>query len=97
MSIVDNVDMENQIGEVVDAFEEKMKILFEEVSEAFEGRSTEPEWRSQYKNCGMDMLQAICDVVEKYEAKLHNGEYLQELRDWQREAGCLPQHIEEGS
>ena len=37
------------------------------------------------------------EVVEKYEAKLHNGEYLQELRDWQREAGCLPQHIEVGS
>ena len=41
MSIVDNVDIENQIGEVVDAFEEKMKILFEEVPEMFEGRSTE--------------------------------------------------------
>ena len=87
MSIVDNVDMENQIGEVVDAFEEKMKILFEEVPEMFEGRSTEQEWSSQVTNCGLDMMDAISKVVEQYEAKLHNGEYLQELRDWQRDAG----------
>ena len=87
MSIVDNVDMENQVGEVVDAFEEKMRILFEEVPEMFEGRSTEQEWSTQVTNCGLDMLQAICEVVEKYEAKLHNGEYYEELRDWQRDAG----------
>ena len=87
MSIVDNVDMENQIGEVVDAFEEKMKILFEEVPEMFEGRSTEQEWSSQVTNCGLDMMEAISKVVEQYEAKLHAGEYLQELRDWQRDAG----------
>ena len=87
MSIVDNVDMENQVGEVVDAFEEKMRILFEEVPEAFEGRSTEQEWSTQVTNCGLDMLQAIFEVVEKYEAKLHNGEYLEELRDYQRDAG----------
>ena len=87
MSIVDNVDMENQIGEVVDAFEEKMKILFEEVPEMFEGRSTEQEWSTQVTNCGLDMVDAISKVVAQYEAKLHNGEYLQELRDWQRDAG----------
>ena len=87
MSIVDNVDMENQIGEVVDAFEEKMKILFEEVPEMFEGRSTEQEWSSQVTNCGLDMMNAISELIEKYEVKLHNGEYLQELRDWQRDAG----------
>ena len=87
MSIVDNVDIENQIGEVVDAFEEKMKILFEEVPEMFEGRSTEQEWSTQVTNCGLDMMNAISAVVEKYEAKLHNGEYFQELRDWQRDAG----------
>tara|TARA_B100000700_G_scaffold110038_2_gene123991 strand:- start:1251 stop:1535 length:285 start_codon:yes stop_codon:yes gene_type:complete len=87
MSIVDNVDMENQIGEVVDAFEEKMKILFEEVPEMFEGRSTEQEWSTQVKNCGLDLMDAIGKVVEQYEAKLHNGEYYEELRDWQQDAG----------
>ena len=87
MSIVDNVDIENQNGEVVDAFEEKMKILFEEVPEMFEGRSTEQEWSTQVTNCGLDMVDAISKVVEQYEAKLHNGEYLQELRDYQRDAG----------
>tara|TARA_B100000674_G_scaffold361973_1_gene304709 strand:- start:2201 stop:2479 length:279 start_codon:yes stop_codon:yes gene_type:complete len=87
MSIVDNVDMENQIGEVVDAFEEKMKILFEEVPEMFEGRSTEQEWSTQVKNCGLDLMDAIGKVVEQYEAKLHNGEYYEELRDYLRDAG----------
>ena len=87
MSIVDNVDMENLIGEVADAFEEKMKILFEEVPEMFEGRSTEQEWKSQVTNCGLDLVTAIDDLVEKFEVKLHNGEYYREMRDWQREAG----------
>tara|TARA_B100000683_G_scaffold82657_1_gene81517 strand:- start:58 stop:336 length:279 start_codon:yes stop_codon:yes gene_type:complete len=87
MSIVDNVDMENQIGEVVDAFEEKMKILFEEVPEMFEGRSTEQEWSTQVTNCGLDLVDAISKVVEQYEAKLHNGEYYEELRDYLRDAG----------
>ena len=87
MSIVDNVDMENQIGEVVDAFEEKMKILFEEVPEMFEGRSTEQEWSCQVTNCGLDLVAAIDKLVEKFEMKLHDGEYYEELRDWQRDAG----------
>ena len=92
MSVTDMVDIENQIDEVVDTFEEKMKILFEEVPEAFEGRSTEQEWSSQVTNCGLDLVTAIDRLVEKYEMKLHDGEYLEELRDWQREAGCLPQN-----
>ena len=87
MSIVDNVDMENQIGEVVDAFEEKMKILFEEVPEMFEGRSTEQEWSTQVTNAGLELLNRISMEIERVEVKLHNGEYLQELRDWQRDAG----------
>ena len=87
MSIVDNVDMENQVGEVVDAFEEKMRILFEEVPEMFEGRSTEQEWSTQVTNCGLDLVDAISKVVEQYEAKLHNGEYYEELRDYLRDAG----------
>ncbi len=91
MSVVDMVDMENQIGEVVDAFEEKMKILYEEVPEAFVGRSTETEWKCQVTNCGLDLVSAIAELIEKFEVKLHNGEYYEELRDWQKSAGCLPQ------
>ena len=53
----------------------------------FEGHSTEQEWSTQVTNCGLDMVDAISKVVEKYEAKLHNGEYYEELRDWQRDAG----------
>jgi len=87
MSITDMNEMENLIGEVVDCFEEKMKVLFEEEPEMFKGRSTEQEWRSQVTNCGLDLVTAIDRLVEKYEMKLHDGEYLEELRDWQRDAG----------
>ena len=87
MSITDMNEMENLIGEVVDCFEEKMKALFEEEPEMFEGRSTEQEWSSQVTNCGLDLVTAIDQLVEKFEVKLHNGEYLDELRDWQRDAG----------
>ena len=97
MSITDMREMENLIGKVVDCLEEKMGMLFDEEPEMFKGRSTEQEWSSQVTNCGLDMLQAICEVVEKYEMKLHDGEYYDELRDWQRDAGCLPRHIEVGS
>ena len=87
MSITDMNEMENLIGEVVDCFEEKMKALYEEAPEIFEGRSTEQEWSSQVTNCGLDLVAAIDELVEKFEVKLHNGEYLQELRDYQRDAG----------
>jgi hypothetical protein len=91
MSIVDMVDMENQIGEVVDSFEEKMKILFEEDPDLFKGRSTEIEWKCQVTNAGLDLNEALCKVVEQFESKLHNGEFHKEMRTWQAEAGCLPQ------
>ena len=87
MSITDMNEMENLIGEVVDCFEEKMKVLFEETPEMFEGRSTEQEWSSQVTNCGLDLVTAIDQLVEKFEVKLHNGEYYREMRNWQRDAG----------
>ena len=90
MSVVDMVDMENQIGEVVDAFEEKMKILFEEDPGLFEGRSTEIEWKCQVTNAGLELVNRIAMEIERVETKLHNGEFHEELRTWQREAGCLP-------
>ena len=87
MSVADMVDMENQIGEVVDAFEEKMRILFEESPEMFEGRSTKQEWSCQVTNAGLELVNRIAMEVERVEEMLHNGVYLQELRDWQRDAG----------
>ena len=89
MSITDMNEMENLIGEVVDCFEEKMKTLFEEAPEMFEGRSTESEWSAQVINCGLDLVAAIDKLVEKCEMKLHDGVYYEELRDWQRDAGIV--------
>jgi hypothetical protein len=63
-----------------------MKALYEEVPEMFEGRSTKQEWSSQVTNCGLDLVTAIDKLVEKYEMKLHDGEYFEELRDWQESA-----------
>ena len=99
MSIVDMVDMENQIGEVVDSFEEKMRTLYEEEPDSFAvpnedgsmGRVSEQNWKSQVTNCGLDLNEALCKVVEQFESKLHNGEFHKEMRTWQAEAGCLPQ------
>ena len=88
MSVADMKEMENQIGEVVDCFEEKMRALYVEAPEIFEGRSTEQEWSSQVTNCGLDLVAAIDELVEKFEVKLHNGDYHKELRDWQKSAGC---------
>ena len=75
MSVTDMCEMENLVGEVVDCFEEKMKTVFEEEPEIFEGRSTEAEWSAQVTNCGQDMVKAIDELIEKFETKLHNGEY----------------------
>ncbi len=88
MSVADMVDMENQIGELVDSFEEKMKILFEEDPGLFEGRSTEAEWKAQVSNYGLDLQEELHKVMERFEAKLHGGDYHVELRDWQKRAGC---------
>ena len=87
MSVIDMNEMENLIGEVVDCFEEKMKVLFEEEPEMFEGRSTKQEWSSQVTNCGLDLVTAIDELVEKFEMKLHDCQYHREMRDWQRDAG----------
>jgi hypothetical protein len=90
MSVVDMVDIENQIGEVVDAFEEKMRTLYEEEPDSFAvpnedgsmGRISEQNWKSQVVNCGLDLNEALCKVVEKFESKLHNGDYYDEWKTW---------------
>jgi len=78
MSVTDMCEMENLVGEVVDCFEEKMRTVFEEEPEIFEGRSTEAQWSAQVTNCGLDMVTAIDELIEKFEVKLHNGEYFDE-------------------
>tara|TARA_R110001592_G_scaffold245673_5_gene507152 strand:- start:544 stop:813 length:270 start_codon:yes stop_codon:yes gene_type:complete len=87
MSVTDMNEIANLVGEVVDCFEEQMRTVFEEEPEIFEGRSTELEWKTQVTNCGLDLVVAIDELIEKFEVKLHNGEYHREMRDWQRAAG----------
>jgi hypothetical protein len=97
MSIVDMVDMENQVGKVVDTFEEKMKTLYEEEPDSFAvpnedgsmGRISEGNWKSQVTNCGLDLNEALCKVVEQFENKLHNGDYYNEWKAWAKAAGAL--------
>jgi len=55
-----------------------MRTVFEEEPEIFEGRSTEAQWSAQVTNCGLDMVTAIDELIEKFEVKLHNGEYFDE-------------------
>ena len=82
MSIADMNDMENLIGEVADCFEEKMKILFEEAPEIFEGRSTEAQWKAQVKEAGLELNSRLSMEVEKVETKLHDGQFLDEPDCW---------------
>ena len=75
MSVTDMCEMENLVGEVVDCFEERMRTVFEEEPEIFEGRSTTEQWSAQVANCGQELVKALDELVEKFEVRLHNGEY----------------------
>ena len=81
MSATDmNVEMENIVGEVVDCFEEKMLLLFKEkMIEQQEIKGLKPEnlWKSQVTNCGLDLVVAIDELIEKFETKVRSGEYLE--------------------
>jgi hypothetical protein len=90
---VDNIEMENIVGEVVDCFEEKMKLLFEENPEMIEpqeeirGVTKENLWKMQVTNCGLDLLTDLDDLIAKYETKIKSGEYYEEYCNWLEEAG----------
>ena len=75
MSIADMLDMESMLYEVTDTFQDEMKQLFEEEPEIFEGRSTKVSWNAQVNAASEELRKELDVLIEKFETKLHNGEY----------------------
>ena len=75
MSIADMDEMENILDEVADAFEEKMKALFDEDPEAFEGRSSKMSWLSQTSLAADSLRLYLDEVIGKVEVQLHDGQF----------------------
>lgn len=75
MPIQELDEMEKLIGETTDCFEDTMKQLFNEDPEIFEGRSTQANWNTQVSSAGDEFHKALNVLVEKFEVRLHNGEF----------------------
>jgi hypothetical protein len=65
---------------VAERFGADMELLFEEIPEAFKGRSTVEEWQAQVSNSMEWLEDAIAHVIlteiEIAETRLHDGEFL---------------------
>ncbi len=75
MPIQELDEMEKLLGETTDCFEDTMKQLFDEDPKIFEGRSTKASWNSQVSEAGDEFHKALKKLVEKFEVRLHNGEF----------------------
>ena len=75
MPIQELDEMEKLIGETTDCCEDIMKQLFDEDPEIFEGRSTQANWNTQVSSAGDEFHKALNVLVEKFEVRLHNGEF----------------------
>ena len=84
MPIQELDEMENLIGEVTDCFEDTMKQLYDEDPGLFETRfgngevkvhSTQSHWNAQVSYAGDEFQTALKALVEKFEIRLHNGEF----------------------
>ena len=75
MPIQELDEMENLLDETVDCFEDTMKQLFDEDPGLFEGRSTQMEWSSQVSFAGDELRKELNQLIEKFEVRLHNGEF----------------------
>lgn len=75
MSVSDMEPFGKQVTGLVDHFESSMLDLLKETPEAFKGRSTEDEWKTQVSTCCNEMQESIQKVIEAYEMKLHDGRY----------------------
>ena len=75
MPIQELDEMEKLIGETADCFEDTMKQLFDEDPKIFEGRSTQATWNAQVSEAGDEFHKALKKLVEKFEVRLHNGEF----------------------
>jgi len=75
MPIQELDEMEKLLEETTDCFEDTMKQLFDEDPGIFEGRSTKASWNSQVSEAGDEFHKALKKLVEKFENRLHNGEF----------------------
>tara|TARA_R110002074_G_scaffold331948_5_gene502358 strand:+ start:110 stop:340 length:231 start_codon:yes stop_codon:yes gene_type:complete len=75
MPIQELDEMEKLLEETTDCFEDTMKQLFDEDPGIFEGRSTQSHWNAQVSYAGNEFHEALKKLVEKFEVRLHNGEF----------------------
>ena len=75
MSIADMDELETMLDEVADYFDDNMKQVFDEVPEAFEGRTSQLDWHAQVSSASDDLREDLNRLIELYETKLHQGEY----------------------
>ena len=67
--------VEFQLDNVIDAFEDTMKQVFDEDPKIFEGHSDRMSWHGQVTGAGVELRNEINALIEKYEVKLHQGEF----------------------
>jgi len=84
MSISDMDNMEILLDETADAFGEMMDSLFDEDPKLFEARfgngevnahSTKASWNAQVAAASDEFRKALNVLVEKFESRLHLGEF----------------------
>ena len=84
MSISDMVNIENQLDEVADGFDDTMKQLYDEDPGLFETRyndgtvavhSTKASWNAQVSYASEELRKELNALIEKFEVRLHQGEF----------------------
>ncbi|MAK20567.1 MAG: hypothetical protein CMA05_04565 [Euryarchaeota archaeon] len=75
MSIADIDVVEDSLDELADCFADKMKQVFDECPEAFEGRTSQMDWSAACSSASDDLREELNLLIEKFEMKLHDGEY----------------------
>ena len=75
MSVTDMDVFEIVLDDVADCFNDKMKQLFDEEPEIFEGRSSQMDWCAQVSSASDDLREDLDKLILKYEVRLHNGEF----------------------
>ena len=84
MPIQELDEMEKLLDETADCFEDTMKQLFDEDPGLFETRfangevkvhSPQMEWSSQVSFAGDELRKELNQLIEKFEIRLHNGEF----------------------
>ena len=75
MSLENYDQMEDILDKVSDAFEDKMKALFDEDPSLFEGRSSKMSWLSQTSFAAESLRLWLDEVIGQVETQLHDGEF----------------------